>query len=530
MINSLYSFLSTHKRTLFALAFLSVFSLSVTYAAPRITQYTPGETLDPDCAPGETNCSVEITGGGSSPITIENTSSLFSTGLPGTGVGSDATDAIFLGENAGYNASNITSSSFIGYYAGNTASSIISSSFIGENAGNNATGASNSNFIGQNAGINSSNDFNSNFFGEFAGANASNAFRSNFFGLYAGYGANNASDANFIGQNAGTNATNASYSNLFGYKVGSSFTANNIGSNNIIIGTNISLPNAATNAINIGGVLFGTGTYGTTTGDPSITPVSGGRIGIGVVTPSYTLQVGNSGVTGIVARFQNSSGTCDINPTSASLSCSSDERLKKDILVVPDDMLEKILSLQPVTYHWNSEDTTDDTHIGFIAQQVEDIFPDLVTTDRKTGLKSLNYTGLIPYTVKAVQELNLKVSDINALPGGEEEITFAEKLAAWLANASNHITRIFTGEVCLIDSDGSSECLNKAELTQLKALLNGSSSSEPSTPSEPEPTPEEPIDPIVTEPTPVEGVPEEIPEPPVEAPAESSEPTSEVQS
>ncbi len=146
-----------------------------------------------------------------------------------------------------------------------------------------------------------------------------------------------------------------------------------------------------------------------------------------------------------------------------------------------------------------------------------------MTTDRQTGLKSLNYTGLIPYTVKAVQELDLKVADINTLPGADEESTFADKLTAWLANASNHITRIFTGEVCLTDSDGSSECLNKAELTQLKALLNGSSSSGPSTPSEPEPAPEEPTDPVVTEPieeTPPEVLPEETPETPLESTTE----------
>ncbi len=356
---------------------------------------------------------------------------------------------------------------------------------------------------------------------------ASNAV---FLGYSTGYHATNAIGSNFIGSGAGYEASNASYSNLFGTKAGYSFSGNNIGSNNIIIGTNISLPNAAANSINIGGVLFGTGTHSdTVSDDPSITPVSGGRIGIGVVSPSYTLQVGNSGVSGIVARFENSAGTCDINPTSASLSCSSDETLKKDIIAVDDDMLEKILSLQPVTYHWNSEDESSDTHIGFIAQQVEEVFPDLVTTDRQTGLKSLNYTGLIPYTVKAVQELDLKVADINSLPGGEESATFADKLTAWLANASNHITRIFTGEVCLTDSDGSSECLNKVELTQLKALLNQSSSSGPSTPSDPEPAPEDPTDPVVTEPieeTPPEVVPEEAPE----APSEPSEPISEVQS
>ena len=57
-----------------------------------------------------------------------------------------------------------------------------------------------------------------------------------------------------------------SYQNLFGYQAGKSFSGNNIGSNNIIIGTNISLPDARANSMNIGGVLFGTGFYSTTPG------------------------------------------------------------------------------------------------------------------------------------------------------------------------------------------------------------------------------------------------------------------------
>jgi hypothetical protein len=175
-----------------------------------------------------------------SPITIVNDSSLFSTGLVGTGLDSNATNSIFLGEYAGYEATD----------AG-------SSNFFGSGTGNGATNASNSNFLGQEAGLQ----------------------------------ATNANDSNFLGYSAGENAIDAAYSNLLGYKVGSSFTDNNISSNNIIIGTNISLPNEATNSINLGGVLFGTGTYFEVSNDPSITPVSGGKIGIGVVEPTNTLHI-----------------------------------------------------------------------------------------------------------------------------------------------------------------------------------------------------------------------------------------------
>jgi hypothetical protein len=132
---------------------------------------------------------------------------------------------------------------------------------------------------------------NSIFLGNQAGENATNASNSNFFGNGAGIDAANASNSNFIGQQTGFQADGASYSNLFGFAAGKTFTGNTIGTNNIIIGTNISSPNAATNRINIGGVLFGTGAYSATTGNPSITGQTNGRIGVCVVNPTKRLHI-----------------------------------------------------------------------------------------------------------------------------------------------------------------------------------------------------------------------------------------------
>jgi hypothetical protein len=247
-------------------------------------------------------------GGGSSPITIENTTSLFSTGLTDTGVGSTAFGSNFFGESAGSYSTNANNSNFFGTYTGYNATDAYQSNFFGTGAGLNASGASNSNFFGAsagffatnasfsnffgiNAGSSAINANNSNFFGEYAGGGATNASFSNFFGQYAGYNATNANNSNFFGFGAGNAATNASYSNLIGFKAGSSFTLNNIGTNNIIIGTNISLPNATVNAINLGGVLFGTGTQADITGDPRTVPTSSGRIGIGIVTPTAVLDL-----------------------------------------------------------------------------------------------------------------------------------------------------------------------------------------------------------------------------------------------
>ena len=208
----------------------------------------------------------------------------------------DASSSNFLGPRAGYSATSANNSNFLGSQAGREATNANNSNFLGQNAGYAATSANNSNFLGYFAGNAATDASSSNFLGYQAGYSATSANNSNFLGANAGYQANDAYNSNFLGQNAGYQATNASLSNFFGYLVGRSFTGNNLGSNNIIIGTNITLPNATANAINIGGVLFGTETYYNVAGNPLTATTANGRIGIRVVTPSSTLDV--SGTTG----------------------------------------------------------------------------------------------------------------------------------------------------------------------------------------------------------------------------------------
>jgi hypothetical protein len=162
----------------------------------------------------------------------------------------------------------------------------------------------------------------------------------------------------------------------------------------------------------------------------ALTVLKNGNVGIKVAAPSYLLQVGDNTLpAGAVARFQSSSGICDINPTTSALVCSSDMNLKQNISNLGDNsswnfntnitadnqtVLAKILALNPVSYNWRTEAEGSAKHPGFIAQEVQQIFPDLVATDPTSGLLSLNYTGLIPYTVEAIKEMNIKIDALQA--------------------------------------------------------------------------------------------------------------------
>ena len=140
----------------------------------------------------------------------------------------------------------------------------------------------------------------------------------------------------------------------------------------------------------------------------------GGNVGIGTTSPQYLLQVGNSSVSGIVARFQNANGACDVNPTTNTLACSSDERLKKNIAPMGDD-LSLVMALQPVYFNWNAEASGTLEHPGFIAQQVQQVMPEVVSTDPNTGLLSIGYSDLVPAVVSAMQQMQ---AEITTLQGG----------------------------------------------------------------------------------------------------------------
>jgi len=85
---------------------------------------------------------------------------------------------------------------------------------------------------------------------------------------------------------------------------------------------------------------------------------------------------------------------------------TSDERLKENINPLTGS-LNKIKQLNGVTYQWKDKNAGgDDIRIGFIAQQVEEVEPLLVFTNKVDGYKGIHIDGVIPMLVEAVKELS----------------------------------------------------------------------------------------------------------------------------
>jgi hypothetical protein len=94
----------------------------------------------------------------------------------------------------------------------------------------------------------------------------------------------------------------------------------------------------------------------------------------------------------------------------------SDARLKKDILDLPKSILDRVMSLRAVSYRYKGEADDATPTIGFLAQNVQQQFPELVgtTTDRtgKGDFLSLNYAGFGVIALKAIQEQQSEIQQL----------------------------------------------------------------------------------------------------------------------
>ena len=90
---------------------------------------------------------------------------------------------------------------------------------------------------------------------------------------------------------------------------------------------------------------------------------------------------------------------------------SSDERLKDNITYIHKP-IDKINKIGGYKFTWNNkQDTYLGKDVGVLAQEVEAIMPELVTT-RENGYKAVKYDKLVPLLIEGIKELDKKVKDI----------------------------------------------------------------------------------------------------------------------
>jgi len=119
--------------------------------------------------------------------------------------------------------------------------------------------------------------------------------------------------------------------------------------------------------------------------------ITGNAFGINNPTPSYDYALDVGGRVRATAFVQG-----------------SDKRWKTNIKLL-QGALDSVVKLQGVSYNWNTKDYPDKgfddkPQIGFIAQEVEPVLPEIVSTDDK-GFKGVEYDKMTAVLVEAVKEL-----------------------------------------------------------------------------------------------------------------------------
>ncbi|HWB34039.1 MAG TPA: tail fiber domain-containing protein [Candidatus Paceibacterota bacterium] len=180
------------------------------------------------------------------------------------------------------------------------------------------------------------------------------------------------------------------------------------------------------------------------------------------------LSIGNStgSVNTTAMRFVNSNGIVGSITTSGSATAyntSSDRRLK-DNIVATSHGLDDLLKIDVADFNFkNSTSTTQ----GFIAQQLEDIYPYAVTTNGDDGNVplsptstpwSVDYGRITPLIVSAVQD----IANITS--------TFKTNLINWLADAQNGIHDLYATIFHAQEVDTQKLCVGSVCVTQEQFL------------------------------------------------------------
>ena len=101
----------------------------------------------------------------------------------------------------------------------------------------------------------------------------------------------------------------------------------------------------------------------------------------------------------------------------------SDFRLKNDIKSVDNSIFSNFMKIRPVTYFMKEQTKeTEGLQYGFIAQEIRDLFPSMVTkSDDPNGIIGMNYQALISPTIYVVQQQQAKIDELQKQVDSQNE-------------------------------------------------------------------------------------------------------------
>ncbi|MBL7874002.1 MAG: tail fiber domain-containing protein [Cyclobacteriaceae bacterium] len=291
-------------------------------------------------------------------------------------------------------------------------------------------GSTDNAFYGSGAGIsNNGGDYNV-FIGTDAAAAHTTAGLSTIIGWRAGALGNHQGNT-FVGAQAGENVSTANVSTFIGEKAGQAVTT---GVGNTMLGERAGLI-TTTGFFN---TFIGTTSAATNVGGSQLTLI-GRNADVASPTLNNATAIGEGAIVNASNKVRIGNGTVTVIEGQVPFSPVSDRRLKNNIRDL-DYGLDLILKLRPVSYYLNSHNNNM-VNWGFIAQEVEGIVGArnaIVTVgedkDRTLGLR---YTDLIAPLVKAVQEQQKEIDDLQTKLSKSEKQVEALQASIQNLNAKN---------------------------------------------------------------------------------------------
>jgi hypothetical protein len=337
-----------------------------------------------------------------------NTTASFNVAVGGAAIFANTTGnrVVAVGYNAAYNNTTGVENTAIGHDAFSVNTTGSNNVVVGRSALSQNTTASYNTAVGYQAAYSNTTGAFNTVVGLAAGYTNTTGNYNTYVGWSAGYSSTGTQNT-FIGQGAGYYITSGTQNTIIGGYAGNQGGLDIRTSSGFIV--------LSDGAGNPRGVFNSSGTFLTGKADASV-DVNGHRFDAdgssftSISTGNETHYVRNS--TAAAYRFYvNAAGT--VFATNTTISAISDIRYKENVRDL-DAGLAEVMALKPRLYDWKEGKGVDIKNArGFIAQEFETVFPDLIDTwkdpapEGEEPYKSIR-ADLIPVLVKAIQELNTK--------------------------------------------------------------------------------------------------------------------------
>lgn len=281
----------------------------------------------------------------------------------GVGAGVTSTHSgTFVGDSAGYSNTSGHENTFLGTGAGYSNTEASANTFLGCEAGRDNQSGNSNTFLGAYTGWKNTTGNDNTFLGKGAGQFNTEGWSNTFVGWGAGEDNTTGSDNVYIGWYAGNNADTGSGNVFIGYYAG----GGEIGSNKLYIA----------NGQNSSKVLI-SGDF--STGDVVMPNLNSGTVGQPVLWSGDTLYVESSS-----RRYKENIRGLGIDPS-------------------------LIFQLDPVRFDWKRTGQED---IGLIAEDVDQVIPDLVIYDTEGKPESVKYDKVAIYLLEVVKELKAENEEL----------------------------------------------------------------------------------------------------------------------